>query len=71
MKDVKPLKEGKYTARCMQATMLAAVAAGHSHVFATDDLIVSDEWARFYKGGKEVWSCNPTYAAAHFEVHQA
>ncbi|MDN4571919.1 hypothetical protein DBB29_24990 [Pandoraea cepalis] len=70
MKNVKPLNDGKYSARCKQATMLAAVAAGHSHVFPMADLIVSDGWARFYKGGKEVWSCNPTYAAVHFEVHQ-
>ncbi|WP_394475087.1 hypothetical protein [Ralstonia mannitolilytica] len=68
MKDVKPLKDGKHTARCKQTSLIAAVAAGHSYVFPSAELVVSGGWARFYRDGKEVWSCNPTYAAAHFEI---
>lgn len=70
MRETRPLKDGKYLAKCKQETLLSAVAAGHSHVFPQADLVVSNGWARFYKGGKEVWSCNPAYAAAHFDVER-
>ncbi|MDN4572018.1 hypothetical protein DBB29_00785 [Pandoraea cepalis] len=68
MKAVKPLKDGRYTAQCRQETFLAAVAAGHSRAFPIADVIVSGGWARFYRGGEEVWSCNPSYAAVHFII---
>nr|WP_081651319.1 hypothetical protein [Cupriavidus sp. WS] len=62
------LRDGRYEARCRQATLLSAAAAGHSSVFPVSELVISGGWARFYKEGKEVWSCNPAYAAANFDV---
>lgn len=41
---------------------------GHSQVFPVADVIVENGWARFYRDGKEVWSCNPLYAALHFVI---
>ena len=55
-----------------QRTALHAAAAnGHSIVFPEADVVVSSGLAKFYKGGKEIWSCNVSYAAANFEIEKA
>ncbi|WP_454728020.1 MULTISPECIES: hypothetical protein [Cupriavidus] len=65
------LKDGQYVARCKERTFLAAAANGHSIVFPEADVVVSSGLAKFYKGGKEIWSCNVSYAAANFEIEKA
>lgn len=70
MKLSKPLSDGRYCAKRKEASLLAAVAAGHSLVFPEAELVISDGWPRFYKDGKEVWSCNAQYAAVHFYVER-
>lgn len=70
MRDVKPLRAGQYIAKRRQKTLLAAVVAGHSRVWPQADVTVQEGWARFYKDGKEVWSCNPLYAAARFDIEK-
>ena len=62
------LKDGQYVGRCKEKTFLAAAANGHSLVFPEAEVVISNGWATFYKDGKEVWSCNASYAAVHFEM---
>jgi len=40
---------------------------GHDEVFPGAECISDGKWARFIRDGKEVWACNATYAAAHFD----
>jgi len=62
------LPDGKYIAKCRQKTVLSAAANGHSLVFPEAHLVIKGNSASFSKEGKEVWSCNAGYAAAHFDV---
>lgn len=62
------LPDGEYIAKCRQKTVLSAAANGHSQVFPEAHLVVKGGTAYFSKEGKKVWSCNVTYAAAHFDV---
>jgi len=71
LKHVKPLRDGTYVARCKEETYLSAAMNGHANVFPEAKLEVKDGWAYFYKGGKQVWSCNPLYAATYFKVQPA
>ncbi|WP_084085801.1 hypothetical protein [Cupriavidus sp. USMAA2-4] len=67
-----PLPDGRYRARCRERcwerSLLGAAANGHSRVYPSADLVVVDGWAHFYRDCQEVWSCNPSYAATHFDV---
>ncbi|ANH76057.1 hypothetical protein ACS15_4321 [Ralstonia insidiosa] len=48
--------------------MVHAAMNEHSRAF-TEALCVSDgRWCIFYRDGTEVWSCNASYAAAHFDM---
>lgn len=64
------LKDGRYQARCKEKTFLAAAANGHSLIFPGAEVVVSNGRATFYKHGKEVWSCNASYAAVQFEIEK-
>ncbi|MNU02710.1 hypothetical protein D3C72_2464990 [compost metagenome] len=61
MKLTKPLSNGRYSAKCKETSLLAAVAAGHSLVFPKAELIIADGWARFYRGVSyfrcKIWRC--------------
>jgi hypothetical protein len=40
---------------------------GHDEVFPGTECISDGHWVIFVRNGEEVWACNATYAAAHFE----
>ncbi|WP_153950059.1 hypothetical protein [Cupriavidus sp. U2] len=44
---------------------------GHDEVFPGAECISDGKWARFIRDGNEVWACNATYAAAHFDFTPA
>ncbi|GAQ27253.1 hypothetical protein SAMD00023378_0936 [Ralstonia sp. NT80] len=63
-----PLAAGTYRATCREVEMVHAAMNEHSRAF-TEALCVSDgRWCIFYRDGTEVWSCNASYAAAHFDM---
>ncbi|WP_080405911.1 hypothetical protein [Burkholderia ubonensis] len=68
MKDVKPLKCGIYLARCKESTLLRASLNGHSAAWPEASVRVARGVAHFTKDGVEVWSCNASYAALHFNI---
>nr|WP_257820131.1 hypothetical protein [Burkholderia glumae] len=65
------LKDGRYRATCRERSFLKAATNGHSQVFPRAIVVVKKGRAYFYVNDVEVWSCNATYAAAHFEIEPA
>lgn len=66
-----PLLPGRYVAQCKETHVLQAAANGHSLVFPESECVVRGTVAKFYKDGVLVWSCNTTYAQAHFVLTRA
>ena len=65
-KDLFPkLADGEYTAKCKEKTEISAAINGHSQVWPEAKVVVKDGYARFYKGRRQVWNCNATYAQDH------
>lgn len=67
---MKPLAPGKYRAVCREQSVIAAAMHGHSAVWPEAEAVSDGKRVRFYRNGKEVYSCNAVYAAANFEVTQ-
>lgn len=65
------LAVGEYRAACKEVNFAQAVVNGHSAVWPHARAVSDGDWVRFYQGGKEVFSCNPVYAAAHFTCEPA
>lgn len=60
-------------ARCREKTKLAAALNGHSAIWPEAEIRFEDDkhligWAVFYRNGERVWSCNPMYAHANFDI---
>lgn len=71
-KDLFPkLADGEYTAKCKEKTEISAAINGHSQVWPEAKVVVKDGYARFYKGRRQVWNCNATYAQGHFVITPA
>lgn len=62
------LPDGRYLARCREATRLKAASNGHSAVFPQAECALSATHASFYKVGVLVWECNRAYAQANFDL---
>jgi hypothetical protein len=62
------LKDGNYLATCKERNPLAAAVNGHHRVWPNATCVVKRGFARFKRDGDEVWSCNATYAEAHFKL---
>lgn len=62
------LADGRYLAKCRQATFASAVLNGHSLVWPEAELVILGEDAEFFIDGKRVWSCSMQYAANQFDV---
>lgn len=60
------LLPGRYRATCREQTLVAAAFNGHSAVWPQAHAISDGNWVRFYKGEREVFSCNSAYARAQF-----
>ncbi|SED37357.1 hypothetical protein SAMN05216178_6986 [Pseudomonas saponiphila] len=65
------LADGRYMAKCKEATPLAAALNGHAQVWPEALVVVKAGVAVFYKNGTKVWECNPTYARGNFEINPA
>ena len=65
---VKSLAKGKYHVRCTEATALAAALNGHGAIWPEAEAVSNGKWVKFFRGDKEVFSCNSAYAAHNFEV---
>lgn len=63
-----PLAAGTYRATCREADRLSAEERGHSSVYPEAVCVSDGQWCTFYRDGEEVWSCNASYAAAHFNI---
>ena len=69
MLDYQPLPAGRYHVRAKEKTAMDAAMNGHYFAFKTGFIAESDgKWVKFYRDGKELYSCNAVYAAAHFEM---
>lgn len=64
----KSLKKGIYVLRCRDKTMVAAATNGHSAIWPEADARCDGKWVKFFREGKEVFLCNASYAATHFEI---
>lgn len=65
---MKPLSPGKYCLSCKETTAIAAAMNGHSAVWPQAQAVSDGKRVVFFKDGKQVYSCNATYAGANFEV---
>lgn len=65
---IKPLSPGRYLLSCKEASFIAAAANGHSPVWPESEAVSDGSRVVFTRQGKEVYSCNATYAAHHFNV---
>ena len=65
---LKSLAVGRYQIRCEEASALAAASNGHGSIWPKAEAVSDGEWVKFFRGGKEVFACNATYAAHHFAV---
>lgn len=63
-----PLQPGRYRVYCRDNSSAAAALNGHGAVYPEAVVVSDGKWCTFYRDGKEVWSCNATYAAAHFRA---
>ncbi|RZT35462.1 hypothetical protein EV147_3905 [Cupriavidus agavae] len=43
---------------------------GHDEVYPGAECISDGHWVSFVRDGEEVWACNATYAAAHFDCKE-
>ncbi|RZT35441.1 hypothetical protein EV147_3882 [Cupriavidus agavae] len=43
---------------------------GHDEVYPGAECISDGLWVSFVRNSEEVWACNATYAAAHFDCLQ-
>ncbi len=65
---MKPLSPGKYLLSCKENSPISAAMNGHSAVWPHAEAVSDGKRVVFLKDGKQVYSCNATYAAANFEV---
>lgn len=65
-KQISELKAGNYWATPHEPFLLDG-PNGHDEVFPGAECVCDGKWATFFRDGNEVWSCNATYAAAHFD----
>lgn len=69
---IKSLAPGRYLLACKETSFIAAAANGHSPVWPESEAVSDGSRVVFTRHGKEVFSCNATYAAHHFNVkHKA
>ena len=66
--SMKSLAKGRYKVRCKEANAIAAALNGHGAIWPDAEAVSDGEWVRFFRGDKEVFSCNSTYAAHNFDV---
>ena len=65
---IKPLSAGRYYITCKEASLIAAAANGHSTVWPEAEAVSDGARVVFTREGKDVYTCNATYAAHHFNV---
>lgn len=65
-KHIEPLQAGCYWAT-PHAPFDLEGPNGHDEVFPGSLCVSDGKWVAFFRNGKEIWSCNATYAAAHFD----
>jgi archaeosine-15-forming tRNA-guanine transglycosylase len=68
MPQVKKLKDGTYSAKCKEQTLLSATVNGHSAIWPQAKVVVKGDQAEFFQNGKLVWHCNMIYAANNFDI---
>lgn len=60
----------RYTCRCREASAIEAAMNGHLDLWPECDAEEKENWFVFRKDGKRVFSCNPQYARANFELEE-
>ncbi|CAJ0808564.1 hypothetical protein LMG19083_04728 [Ralstonia psammae] len=63
-----PLAAGTYRAVCREVDVLRAAMNEHGSFFSEAICVSDGRWCTFYCEGTEVWSCNASYAAVHFDM---
>lgn len=53
---------------CKEVTRIAAVVNGHGAIWPEAIAVSDGSRVVFQRDGKEVYTCNATYAAHHFEA---
>ena len=62
-----PLPQGEYRTFSKEKSFWEAACNGHSFVKSGQTIAKCDgKWVKFFNDGKQVFDCNPHYAAANF-----